>query len=172
MWHYRGRQVTDSDIPDGAIGFVYKITMFNNEKETENHKKARNAGFETSREGTWGKFYIGKKLLISSRKTTISKRAQAKQLLETGDKRKVKKVQRVTKSSNWMTYNSSCKALQEDIKNNPELCYKEILLWCYSKKELSYREEHAQHLHDVLERESYNNNIGGRFFCRDLIKVQ
>ena len=44
-WHYNGKPVNElSDMPDGTIGFIYKITN----KET-------------------GQFYIGKKSLYSHR---------------------------------------------------------------------------------------------------------
>ena len=160
-WYYRGREVTEQDVPEGAVGFIYKISMFDSI-----HNK--NITLETCSEGLpddsdGAKYYVGKKMLTSTRKTTVGKREQAKQLLETGDKRKVKKVQKVTKNSNWMTYNSSCKALQEDVKSNPELCYKEILTWCYSKLQLTYEEVRMQMILDVLHRDTYNDNILGKF---------
>ena len=146
MWQYRGKEITDSDVPADAIGFVYKI------------------------ERTDGKIYIGKKLLTSTRKSKLGVRAIKKQVEEYTDKRRIKKVQVKVKESNWKTYNSSNKELAAEIKEQPELFRKTIIEWCWSKKHLSYMEEKMQHLYGVLEIDNWNDNIGGRYFKRDLIK--
>lgn len=43
MWLYNNKEITESDIPDGAVGFIYKIVNLNT-----------------------GKFYIGRKLLTKA----------------------------------------------------------------------------------------------------------
>src|SRR6478736_5980927 len=102
-WYYKGEEVTQA--AEGAVGMVYRIVKH----LSEEHKQ-----IWASKEypvPPMAKIYIGKKSLTSTRKKAIGKRAQAKQAAECGDKRKVKKVQRVIKDSGWMSYNSSNKVL-------------------------------------------------------------
>lgn len=129
------------DIPNNehVIGFVYKITHI----------------------GT-GKFYIGKKSLFSSRKTSISKKEKA----TTGTRKRVKTV---VKQSNWLSYFGSCKELSEEVLRNGAHNYKrEILELCCTKKYLNYCELSYQVKLDVLTSNSYNGNILGRYFARDM----
>lgn len=143
MWVYNNKIIESiEDLKDdNAIGFIYIIT---------NTKT--------------GKFYIGKKVLRFKNRKTLSMRQQAK--LKTRKKSVV-----VEKESNWKDYYGSCDELKKDIlelgKNKFE---RKIICLCYSKKEMSYREVEQQVLHKVLESSnSYNGNILGRFFPRDLI---
>jgi hypothetical protein len=97
-------------------------------------------------------YYIGKKNLYSFRTLPPLK----------GYKRKRK----VTKESNWLTYQSSNDTVKAWVSP-----YKEVLQWCYSKKELTYREIEAiirfQGLEDPM---CLNDNLLGKFFSSDLIK--
>lgn len=165
-WLYNGVIVTADTVPEWAVGFVYKIEKMKTINLTESYWAPGSTRQITD------KLYIGKKLLSSTRKKKIGVRAQAKQLLEVTDKRRIKKVARVVKNSGWMNYNSSCKPLQEDIKAQPELFVKEIIHWCHSKKHMTYCEMREQFLHNVLEIDSYNDNIAGKLFCKDLIKQE
>ncbi len=133
------------DLPDyqNLIGFVYKIT----------HIKT-------------GKFYIGKKSLQFTRKTAITK----KEKLETGTRRKTK---RVSKSSDWLTYWGSCKELSAEIKIEGKSMYKrEIIELCCTKKYLNYCEFSLQIKNDVLTSNSYNGNILGKYFAKDLLNCK
>lgn len=159
-WTYKGEVVTPESIPEGSVGFVYRITTYNTLHDIQWSKDlvipAENK-----------KVYIGKKQLTSTRKSKIGVRAQKKQLEETGDKRRIKKVQRITKNSNWLCYDSSCIPLQNAIKEHPELVTKEILTWCHSKKHMSYEETRQQFLHQSLEIDSWNDHIQN-WYRRDL----
>ena len=129
------------DLPnyENLVGFVYKIT----------HLKT-------------GKIYIGKKQLEYSRKTAITKKEKA----ETGTRKRTK---RVTKQSNWLDYWGSCKELTAEIKNEGKKMFKrEIIEICCTKKYLNYSELSHQIKNDVLNNNSYNGNILGRYFPRDL----
>lgn len=156
-WIYESS--TEISPPEGAIGFIYRITKLGPEMgvPTRSLSQSYVKGFH--------KLYIGKKLLTSNRKGKITK----KEIKETGTRKRVK---RVIKDSGWQSYNSSCKQLQIDIAEHPEWFHKEILHWCYSKKELSYMEEHEQHNYDVLHLDSWNDTIGGRYYRRDLVKSE
>lgn len=140
MWYHKGsRVVTLQDIPEGAIGFIYKIT------NTEN-----------------GKFYIGKKVLFTKRKTKIGVREKA----ATGTKKRFKIV---TKESDWVTYNGSCKELILDMKHRGDnKFHKEIIEFCCTKKYMTYAEIAHQIKEDVLTKESYNGNIMGRYYRKDM----
>lgn len=71
--------------------------------------------------------------------------------------------------SNWRTYKSSCKPLKEDIKNGGSDNFTfEILHFCMTRKSLTYWELAEQFKRDVLLINSYNSNISGKFFPKDL----
>lgn len=156
-WYYKGEVVDETFVPpEGAVGFVYKITKYK--------QPYKGVAFDFV-----NKEYIGKKQLSMATKKKVGKREQAKQLEETGDKRRVKKIVRGSKTSNWMQYWGSCKELIEDHKNSPELFKREILQFAYTKKELSYLETKYQFQYSVLEIDSYNNHIQN-WYRGDIIK--
>ncbi|MEY4331676.1 MAG: putative endonuclease segE, domain, partial [Bacteroidota bacterium] len=65
-------------------------------------------------------------------------------------------------------YYGSCKPLLTDLKYfGPPSFTREILEFCYTKKQLSYYEVKWQMLLNVLENDSYNENIQGKWFKRD-----
>lgn len=140
MWKFKNIEITDIEqFPELTVGFVYKIT----DKETN-------------------KFYVGKKILMFTKTKKISKR-------EKKETKTRKKTVKVSSESDWKTYYGSCKALLEDVKKYGEQRFKrEILELCISKKHLSYCEIKWQILLNVLESNSYNENILGKFFREDL----
>lgn len=132
MWYYQGNKIDSlKDLPKDAFGFVYKITNEEN-----------------------GKFYIGRKQLIFSRKIRLNKKERKK----TG-----KRIKIVHKESDWLTYNGSSEKLLKDIKNGSQI-KKEILKFVKTKQQLTYYELKYQFIEEVLEKDSYNDNICGRFF--------
>lgn len=141
MWIYKENTEINSlkDIPEGAIGFIYRITLI-------------------QEDGTLGRFYVGKKQLFSVRRTRLSKREK-----ETTNSRKTFKT--VTTESNWLSYWSSCKELQEEVKQKSEECFlREIVEFCFSKRDLNYTEVWWQFKLDVLANDTYNGNIASRWF--------
>jgi hypothetical protein len=140
MWIYDKETITDiSQVPQGAIGFIYLLT-----------------NIET------GKFYIGKKNLYTERTKHLGK----KELEARSDKRQSKK-KKVIKESDWLNYNSSNELINKEIEQG-ELFSKEIIEFCYNKKQLTYYEVYYQFKYDVLRENSYNSNIQGKFFKKDL----
>lgn len=141
-WQYQSKDVTClEDIPDNDkyVGFVYEIT----DKET-------------------GKFYIGKKSFTASEKRKIGVREKA--LTKTRKKTKL-----IVKESDWKKYYGSCVELKADVKTfGPERFTRRILKLCCTKKYLNYCELANQILHEVLHSNSYNGNILGRYFARDM----
>jgi hypothetical protein len=130
--------------PENCIGFVYKITNIKT-----------------------GKFYIGKKSLYSN----VRKKLTKKDLAEySGPGRKPTK-KLVTSESNWMDYWGSNKGILQEIKEEGTDSFrKEILKFCFNKKQLTYWEVHYQCINEVLLTDkSYNDNVLAKFFRKDLI---
>jgi len=130
------------DFPENSFGFIYKITNI-----------------------ITGKFYIGKKSLYHNIKKKLTKAELAEQ---TGPGRK-STTKTIQKESDWLTYWGSNKELLNDIKTSSNLSFqREIIKIAKTKKELTYWEVNYQCSYDVLLVNSYNDNILGKFFRKDL----
>lgn len=139
-WRYNNRSIESiDDMPEGTIGFVYKIMDIKT-----------------------GRFYIGKKVTHHTRKVRIGKREK--------ERTKTRKTfKRVTKESNWLTYTGSCKELNEDIKKLGDQRFIKIIIeFCCSKKYMNYAEVKHQIQMDVLTADSYNGNILGKYYRKDM----
>ena len=112
-----------------------------------------------------GRIYIGKKFLQHKKTKKLGKKAMAEQ---TGPGRK--KTKEISYAeSDWKTYWGSCKPLLEDVARlGEDKFYKEILDLAWSSKHLSYLEAKYQFKTDVLETNSYNDNIQARYYRKDL----
>lgn len=141
-WLLEGKEVTNKEqFPEGAIGFIYKITN----KET-------------------GKFYIGRKILENRTKKALTKEEQ----LQWSKPGRIPKKKLVMKDSNWLEYWGSCKPLLADIKEKGKDKFtREIVRVCHGKKELSYYEMFWQVKLEVLHIDSYNENIAAKWFRKD-----
>lgn len=132
--------------PEDYFGFVYKIT-----------------NLET------GMFYIGKKSFYHNKKHKLTK----KQLIEQPTKRGRKLTHEVIQvESDWKTYWGSNKQLLNDVKELGEDKFEcAILKLCKTKKQLTYWEMHYQCVNQCLVSPnlSYNDNILGKFFSKDLV---
>ena len=136
-WIHKGKVFTESDVPEGAIGFVYHMSVILNGNSYA---------------------YIGKKNFFTSIKKPMGKKA----LAQTTDKR-LKKYTRVIKP-NFMAYHSSNQQLKEAHKAGCKI-KREILMICYSATELTYQEVKHQFKYEVLEKEEFlNGNILGKFY--------
>ena len=151
-WYYLRVPVSESIIPEWAVGFVYKIT----------HKPS-------------GYYYIGKKALYSYRNVKIGKR-ELEEIKEDrsqkGIKGRLPKKKKVVKESDWEKYFSSNEWIKEQIKEGKEDDFdREILRFCSTKKSLTYWEVKYQMLDGMLENEkSLNNNILGTFYKKDVLE--
>lgn len=159
-WIYQNKEVKSTeDMPEGVIGFIYKITDLDN-----------------------GKFYIGKKSLYSVRNVEVSEnvyrklKAGGEEVKRTKNKTKSRKgkiiwryKKVVRKNTNWKAYTGSNTELNKNI--NSGIKYKkEIIKYCYTKKQLTFYEMKEQFCNDVLENQDlyYNGNISAKFFPKDL----
>lgn len=107
-----------------------------------------------------GAFYIGKKQFYNRRRKKLTLKEK---------KTSRKKFKEVVKESDWMEYWGSNEDLQRDVAElGPEFFTREILALARSAKYLSYLEAKYQFLYDVLSVPTYNKNILGRFFARDV----
>jgi len=142
-WLYQGQEYLSlEDFPENCIGFVYKI--YNAET---------------------GKIYIGKKIL----RNLLTKKLTLKEKSEWSKPGKVPNKTKVVKESDWAKYYGSCKPLLEDVKVlGPHKFKREIIEFCFNKKQLSYYEVFYQMVYEVLSTDSYNENIQGKWFRRDV----
>ena len=133
--------------PKNCIGFVYKITNIQT-----------------------GKFYIGRKSLYSNVKKKLTKKELSE--LSGPGRKPTKKL--VTSESNWMDYWGSNKGILQEIKEEGTSIFnKEILRFCYNKKQLTYWEVHYQCVNNVLLTDkSYNDNVLAKFFRKDLVESE
>jgi hypothetical protein len=145
---YEDGNVTEYDsvdkFPEKCVGFIYKITNIRT-----------------------GKFYIGRKSLFSNVKKKLTKKELAE---HTGPgKKPTKKL--VTKESDWENYWGSNKVLLQEIKDSGTKHFRrEVLKFCFNKKQLTYWEVHFQCVNEVLLSDrSYNDNVLAKFFRRDLV---
>lgn len=130
------------DFPNNCFGFVYKITN----KET-------------------GKFYIGKKQLLSNKKKKLGKKELALREVKPG---RIPTSKRVISESDWKNYWGSCKPLLQEIKEQGvDKFERTIIQFAFTSKTLNYYELMYQMKENVLQRESYNDNIAGKFFRKD-----
>lgn len=154
MWYYKDKILENiEDFPEGAFGFIYKITNISYISSKENY------------------FYIGKKQLWSERNIKLGKKELALQAEQKKPGRaKTKKL--VKKESDWKSYYGSEPEIKNDISLLGKDSFKrEILHIAMTKKELTYMEIKYQFMLEVLEREDcYNSNIEGRYFKSDFKK--
>jgi Putative endonuclease segE, GIY-YIG domain len=140
MWLFNKKKITK--IPDTkAVGFVYIITNLDNNK-----------------------IYVGKKNFLSVRKTKLGKKV----IKEQTDKRKSKYKINITEMD-WQNYVGSNIDLKADIAAGHKI-KKEIICLAYSKQSLTYLETKYQFAYNVLEINSYNGNILGKFFRKTVEK--
>lgn len=137
------KMAISDDFTTDSFGFIYKIT-----------------NLET------GKFYIGKKAFIHNKKKKLTKKEIAEQ---SGPGRKpTSKVVQV--ESDWKKYWGSSKELLSDVKLLGEDKFERLIIsMCPNKKHLTYSELFYQIHYNVLVVDSYNDNILGKFFRKDLI---
>jgi predicted SPOUT superfamily RNA methylase MTH1 len=144
MWIYKEKIINNiNDFELGTFGFIYKIT--NNET---------------------GKFYIGKKQLMSKTNVKLGKKEKAALPTQRG-RTPSKKL--VVKEADWQNYWGSNKSLLEELKLNKDKFTREILMICPSKKLLTYWEAAFQIKLDVLLIDSYNDTILGHYYKKDFI---
>jgi hypothetical protein len=130
--------------PKGCFGFIYKITHIDS-----------------------GRYYIGKKSMEHNVKRKIGKKEKA---LFEGRGRKPS-FETVKKPSGWEKYWGSSKEFLSYVKEEGEEKFtREILHFTFNKRQHTYLEVKTQFSLGVLEDElSFNDNIGGRYFKKDLV---
>ena len=144
-WSYQGKPITDiSDMPEGTIGFIYKIT---------NHQT--------------GEYYIGKKSLYAKRTLPPLKGYKRKRKVVKESKWLDYRSSN-TKVQLWFHENEAAKSEENQDKINDSLELK-ILRFCKTPKSLTYYEVEELFNNKVLgDENSLNDNILGKFFRKDL----
>jgi predicted SPOUT superfamily RNA methylase MTH1 len=144
MWLHKNKVISKiEDFPKETFGFIYKIT--NNET---------------------GKFYIGKKQLMSKTNVKLGKKEKAALPTQRG-RTPSKKL--VVKEADWQNYWGSNKPLLEELKSHKDKFTREILMVCSSKKMLTYWEAAYQIKLDVLLIDSYNETVLGHYYKKDFL---
>ena len=144
MWLHKNKVISKiEDFPKETFGFIYKIT--NNET---------------------GKFYIGKKQLMSKTNVKLGKKEIAALPTQRG-RTPSKKL--VVKEADWQNYWGSNKPLLEELKSHKDKFTREILMICPSKKLLTYWEAAFQIKLDVLLIDGYNDTVLGHYYKKDFI---
>ena len=130
------------DFPEGAVGFIYKVTNIINNK-----------------------FYIGRKVLFNNTNKALTK----KEIAEWDKPGRVPRKRKVVKESDWLSYHGSNQLLNQERKEfGDNIFTREILQLCFSKKQLTYYEVYWQMHYKALHIDSYNDNIQGRFYRKDV----
>lgn len=144
-WLFLKKQIESIDqFPENSFGFIYKITHINTNKT-----------------------YIGKKSLYHNKKHKLTKKQLAEQPVTRGRKSTHEVIQ---VESDWKTYYGSSKELTSDVKKfGQDKFLREIIYLAKNKKQLTYLELKAQFEYNVLEIDSYNDNILGKFYRKDLV---
>ena len=142
-WLFEGKQYKSiTDFPLDVVGFVYKITNTCD-----------------------GRIYIGKKILRNKLSKTLTK----KEILAWEKPGRIPKNKKIIKESNWQNYWGSNDEIKSDLETLGESCFiREILQFCKNKKQMSYYEVYWQMKLEVLKIESYNKNISGKWFRKDV----
>jgi len=151
-WLLNGKTVVIPEfIPEGVVGFCYIIV-----------KKDR---------PTWAGYtdviYVGKKLLNSTTKQKLSKKAQQALIDAKGGDKRVAKTKKVVKAS-WENYLTSSPEVKALLQEYPERYERWIVDWAYSKKHLTYLEIKWMIMMKSMEMPSYNLNMMGTIFKRDI----
>jgi len=135
-WLYNDKPIDSlEDFPEGAIGFIYKITNTTNNKYYIGRKTARSL--------------IKKKLTLKEKKL---------------EDNKGKRFTKVWKESNWKKYWGSSKPLLEAIDNGDH-CTRIIIKFCFSKAEITYYEAKTIICSDaLLDENSYNSWISAKVY--------
>ena len=148
MWTYQNKPITAiKQLPeyDKLMGFIYLITN----KIT-------------------GQIYIGRKNFYSTHKQALAKKDLVRKLDGSINKGR-KQHKHVTKESDWLKYWSSCDELKADVKTFGEHNFsREILELSCGSKFLTYSELKYQIQYDVLNQLSYNGNIAGTIYRKDM----
>lgn len=136
-WVFRGKEFTEEMIPEGAVGFVYKMSIPDSNGEPLF-------------------YYIGKKNFFADVKTKLGKK-------ELPTDKRLKTYKRVKKTT-YKNYVSSNETIKDHVKNGGSLT-RVILKVCFSKTELTYYEAKYLFCMNAIEDPMYlNSNILGKFY--------
>lgn len=113
------------------------------------------------------KFYIGKKAYLHKKRKKLTKKELAE--IRTKGRKPKYKVEYV--DSDWKNYYGSSDELKKDIEKFGKEAFKvEKIKDCINRKSLSYWEVYYQMHFDVLRANTYNGNILGRFYRKDVVE--
>lgn len=141
-WLYGKEKIKSiENFPEGAIGFIYKITNLTNNK-----------------------IYYGRKTCTGVLKKKLTKKEK---LLPENKRKKFKYV--VTEYKGWLEYTGSSDYLNADIEKGHKI-KKEIIKFCFNKSQMTYYELETIIVNNaLLDENCYNGNILGKIFASQIL---
>lgn len=142
-WEHNGEEITSlSQMPEGTLGFIYKIHNLDT-----------------------GKYYIGRKTVAGNKKRKLT----AKEKLLPENKRKTFIIEH-KESPGWKTYCGSNDTLKDEVKKGANV-KKEILHYCFTKAEITYMETREILCSGALvDERSYNGWIKATIYKKFLLE--
>lgn len=147
-WLFEEQEISSiEDMPSDIFGFVYEVI----------HEPT-------------GKRYIGKKQLFLNQKKKLTK----KELSEYSGSGRRPSFKIVQKENDWLTYYGSHSEIKKMIKEGKEDEFeRKIIMFCKSKKELTYYECKYLFMEGAIEPGSrddfFNEDILGKFHRQDFL---
>lgn len=144
-WIFNGKAINNyEDMPEGVIGFVYRI---------ENK--------------TTGKYYIGRKTVAGIKKKRLTKKEK---LIPENSRKTFKR--EFSESKGWQNYFGSNITLKNEVQNGHEVT-REILIFCFTKAQITFEETKYILCGGALEDEnSYNGWIKCLITKEQILKKQ
>lgn len=141
-WFYKGDEILSIEqIPEDVIGFIYKIYNLDTNK-----------------------YYIGRKTIRSKKKRKLT---LAEKKIK-GNERKTFTYE-VKEVSGWKTYAGSNLELKKEVSEGARI-KKEILHYCYSKAEITYKETSEILCSGALmDKNSYNSWVKATIYKKNLL---
>lgn len=137
MWYYNNKEITEEEIDNKYVGFVYVITNLSNNRK-----------------------YIGQKMLKRKVKKQLVKRDKNGKVIKDKNGKSIKVRKTITESSDWLTYYGSNEHLNKEVKEiGKDNFRRDILFFCVSKAQMNYVETFLQFKYNVLFDETYYNGI-------------
>lgn len=141
-WFYQGKEIkTLADTPLEALGFIYKIYNLDNQM-----------------------YYVGRRTIRSNRRRKLT---VAEKKIKGNEKKTF--ITEMKESSGWKTYAGSNVTLKAEVTKGARI-RKEILHYCYSKAEITYKET-AEILCSgaLLDIKSYNSWVKATIYKKHLM---
>lgn len=141
-WFYQGKEITSiKDIPENVLGVIYKIYNLDTQM-----------------------YYVGRRTIRSNRRRKLT---LAEKKIKGNEKKTF--ITEMKEASGWKSYAGSNLTLKAEVAKGARI-RKEILHYCYSKAEITYKET-AEILCSgaLLDSKSYNSWVKATIYKKHLM---